>query len=952
MHNLTSPTMKKPIAITKLLCVLLCSTALSVYAQNRELKLSGAEIVAYNSDTKLPNIIRFQVSHPVNNSTFIAWADFALNLSPGLSFKSYRIETDELGMTHERYKQYYNNLPVEGTGIVVHSKNKYITSLNGDYIQNMEVPVSPVLTEAQALQKALAKVNAKRYKWENKKDEQFMGEAFHKPVFSFYPKGELVIIHKKQSDYSAASYNLAFKFNIYAEEPLYRANVFVDAATGAILEEQNLICTIDVTGTASTVYSGQQQITFDSYGTGQYRLRETGRGNGIETYNCSNTTSHSNTDFTNTSTTWGGTGNDKPSTDAHWGAEKTYDYYFQKFNRNSIDNNGYKLLSYVHYDNNYVNAFWDGQRMTYGDGSSSQGFGVMTGLDVCGHEITHGLVSNTASLGNGESGALNEGFADIFGTTIEKFARPSQSDWIMGAELTTNGQGIRNMSDPKQMQQPDTYMGTNWSSSGEVHKNNGPCIYWYYLMCQGGTGTNDNNSAYNVAAIGMDDAAKIAYRGLTYYFTTSTDYAAARNYSIQAAVDLFGNCSPQVITCTNAWYAVGVGTQYSVAGVVASFLSAQTASCSVPATIPFNNTTTNGASYTWDFGDGSTSTLINPTHTYTQAGTYTVKLTAIGCNSSQDVQVKNAYISINPPASPVTTGGLNCGPGTVTMTASGAGTLTWYDTQGNQLGTGTSFTTPFINSTTTYNVTASNIQAPVTGAPAANTTLGGGGYLNYSHYLIFDVIEPLTIQTVDVYAQSAGSRTVELQDATGTVLSTQTVNIAAAGKNTITLNFHVNTGTGYRLAAAGTTIDLYRNNAGAVYPYNIASLVSVTGTDVSANNPAYYYYYYNWTVQKDPCTSAAISAIALIDSCAGIEQHSLENILIYPNPASAYVTIGNNHKDLSVKLIDQIGRLIRQLSFQENESIKIDLTQLAEGIYYLQLSNEESTMGKRLLIQR
>ena len=116
-------------------------------------------------------------------------------------------------------------------------------------------------------------------------------------------------------------------------------------------------------------------------------------------------------DFTDGDNFWNNTSNlDNYATDAHWGAEMTYDYFFSMFNRNSIDGNGFALVSYVHYGNNYSNAFWDGQRMTYGDGNNNP----FTALDITGHEITHGLTNFTANLVyQNESGALNESFSDI-----------------------------------------------------------------------------------------------------------------------------------------------------------------------------------------------------------------------------------------------------------------------------------------------------------------------------------------------------------------------------------------------------------------------------------------------------------------------------------------------------------------------------------------------------------
>ncbi|HXC06184.1 MAG TPA: M4 family metallopeptidase, partial [Bacteroidia bacterium] len=436
---------------------------------------------------------------------------------------------DAMGFTHTRYKEYYNAFPVEGSMLIAHSRNGKVISINGDYIQQVGASAAPALTEAQALKAALSKVNARTY-------------------ITSSPKGELVVVHRSKADYQAAAYRLAYKFNIYASVPLYRANVFVDAVDGNILDEQNLICTVDVLGTGVTKYSGSVPMTSDNYGTGQYRLRETGRGNGIQTYNLANGSTYVNTDFTNTTSTWNLGGNDQAAADAHWGAEMTYDYYKNVHSRNSIDNAGYNLLSYVHYSTNFVNAYWDGTEMTYGDGDISQGFMIMTALDVCGHEITHGLTSFTAALNGGgtdEASALNEGFSDIFGTTIEAFARPSQHDWIMGGDITCttagvpNGTGIRDMSNPKNLGQPNCYLGTNWDPNGECHNNNGPCIYWYYLLCQGGSGTNDIGSVYTVTPLGMSEAQMIAYRGLTVYLTPSTTYADARNYTIQAATDLY-----------------------------------------------------------------------------------------------------------------------------------------------------------------------------------------------------------------------------------------------------------------------------------------------------------------------------------------------------------------------------------------------------------------------------
>ena len=400
-------------------CLLILGNANVISAQGQQAKINNATVISYSNVTHLPNFIRFNSDYNLSPDQFSDWARYNLNLDPSVSFVSYSNEKDQLGFTHVRFKQYINDLPIEGTMMIAHVKGGRLVSVNGDYYSAVN-PNTNVISVSQdaALLTALKKVNAKKYKWENQ-EETAMMKATYGPSFSYYPTGTIVAIHKAGTDYSAGNIRSAYKFDIYAEEPLSRAYIYVDAQNGEVINEQQLIHTTDVVGTASTVYSGTVTMTSDNFNTNQYRLQEVGRGNGIKTFNMSNSTNYTTTDFTNNSSTWNTNGPDQAATDAHWGAEMTYDYYNTVHSRNSIDGNGYNLLSYVHYSNNYANAFWDGTRMTYGDGSTNSGFTIMTGLDVCGHEITHGLTTFTANLNGPEGDALNEGCSDIMGTTIE-----------------------------------------------------------------------------------------------------------------------------------------------------------------------------------------------------------------------------------------------------------------------------------------------------------------------------------------------------------------------------------------------------------------------------------------------------------------------------------------------------------------------------------------------------
>lgn len=943
--------------MTKLYSTLIVSCFCSlVFAQQKSIKLEGAK-VDYNSNvTNLPLQVSFDNGKHLSEFQFEDWMKKELVRSQEISFAALKSERDVLGFTHKRLQQYYKGYKIEGAVIVTHSKNNEVKSFNGDWFKDITINNSIALTEPQALQFALNKVNAKKYKWQNKAEELHMQEVLNNPNFSYLPVGELCIVTKIDPKDKTVTYNYVYKFSIYAEEPLYKAHVYVDASSGDIIHEQNLICTIDAVGSANTKYSGTQPITTDSYTSG-YRLREAGRGNGIETYNLSNSSSYTNTDFTNTTNTWTITTTNQAATDAHFGAEVTYDYFMQKHNRNSIDGNGFKLLSYVHYSTNYVNAFWDGLRMTYGDGQLSQGFTIMTALDVCGHEITHGVVENSANLGSGEAGALNESFADIFGTCTEWFARPSQHDWVMGADITTNSQGIRNMSNPNALQEPDTYQGTYWDAGGEVHINAGPSNFWFYLLAVGGSGTNDNSNAYNITSITMEKAAAIAYRALTVYMTPSTDYANVRNYTIQAAKDLYGACSNEVIQTTNAWYAVGVGAQYVPGVIGADFNANKTSSCSLPVVVDFDNATAAGLNFTWHFGDGTTDVAENATHTYTANGTYSVSLVANGCaNGAKDSITKVNYITIDAPSIPAVSDENICSNTSATFSATGTGLINWYNTANKDvlLGSGNSFSTPTLSNNATYYAVNTLTYSPMFGGPATNTVFGAGSNFNSNsdRYLIFDVLVASTLKTVKVVSNSAGNRTIELRDPSGAVLQSTVVNIPA-GTQTVTLNFNLLPGTNYQLGTSGTLVDMWRNNTntGAGYPFNIGGLVNITTADAGST---FYYYFYNWQVQQADCESTPIPVNANVSVCTGIKEVAFENgITIYPNPASEKMTI-NLTEELKattqrVEIYDALGKIVKIVPVATVETT-IAITDLARGVYTCRFINTTNqTIVKRFV---
>jgi len=647
--------------------------------------VKDAESLIMINDDYLPAYIKFSEGSEIDLSSVQSWLSDNFKLSPGFGLQFIRSEKDQIGYTHYKYQQTINGIPVLNGTYIAHVKDNKVISLNGKIKKYIEPNTGAALTEAAALQYALNYVNATEYKWQIPAEENYIKYITGNPEATYYPKGLLYIVPAK-GNFATDKYRIAYRFDVYANKPVSRQYIFIDANTGEVIKTLNEIQTSNVTATADTKYSGTRTFTTDYTGS-TYRLRETGRGLGIETYNMALGTTYSSTDFTNATTTWTGTNaaKDEVARDAHWGAEMTYDYYYTKFSRSSVDNAGLKLLSYVHanlvgmgYSDN-VNAFWDGTRMTYGDGNTT--YSPLTTLDICGHEITHGVTSFTANLDyQDESGAMNEGFSDIFGTCIEFYAKPplSTGNWTIGEQI---GSAFRSMSNPNLYSQPDTYNGTNWytgtGDNGGVHTNSGVLNYWFYLLCQGGSGTNDIGSAFSVTGITMTKAEQIAYRTLTVYLTSSSTYADARTYSILACQDLYGGCGAEAQAVTNAWYAVGIGAAWSSTPTTADFTACPTTFCSAPATVQFTNTSTNGNTFKWYFGDGTTSTTSSPSHIYTSVGVYNVKLVAIGGTCGSDSITKTAFINISTSnACPVNMP--QTGSGTTQTTCSG----TLYDSGG------------------------------------------------------------------------------------------------------------------------------------------------------------------------------------------------------------------------------------------------------------------------------
>jgi Zn-dependent metalloprotease len=303
------------------------------------------------------------------------------------------------------------------------------------------------------------------------------------------------------------------------------------------------------------------------------------------------------------------TKNDDVALDAHWGAEIVVRYWAKIHNRSSYDNKGTKITNYVHYGDAYDNAFWNGTAMTYGDGSYQGGtnpngsFGPLTSMDVCGHEIGHGVCSNTSDLVYArESGAMNEGFSDIWAASVENYVLTQIDNslpydpWGIGEQIDENDGGLppgevgstalRWMDDPKAEGNPDTYGGDNWSDPQcieptlandqcGVHNNSGVLNKWYYLLVEGSgknftlgkdkasadDEVNDVMTPYVVEGLGFLIAEQITFKAEV-MLTPNATFEEMRDASILVAQQEYGQFSNEQKQVTNAWYAVNVGGEF------------------------------------------------------------------------------------------------------------------------------------------------------------------------------------------------------------------------------------------------------------------------------------------------------------------------------------------------------------------------------------------------------
>ena len=529
------------------------ATGLPVFIERKATKQSAVN-ASKNSGARLPAAAAVSAAY-----RFMGQVRELLKLdNPDENFTVARTETDDLGQMHVRLTQTHRGVPVLGAELVAHLTDGEVTVLNGRYqaIPD-ELSTTPKLALGDASERAFSDVG------KTAKVRSF-GDNILKMKAS---EGDLYVFTTEKGEAKLA-YALTIRPNL-----LERWEYVIDAQTGDVLDKYNHTCTFvgpvpasgrDLNGVTRSFKTYQQssnafymidasrpmfnattsKMPGDPVGVLWTVDAKNVQGDNPKIYQI---TSNNNTDWNATAIS------------AHYNAGIAYDYYKNTFNRNALNGNGATMVSLINVVDDdgkgLDNAYWNGQIMAYGNGRLLKP--LAGALDVAGHEMTHGVIQNTANLQyKSQSGAINESFADVFGAMIDR------ANWTLGEQIATASilpsGALRDLSNPNQggkSKDPNGYQPATMSQyentsedNGGVHINSGIPNFAFYKFA---------------TVVGKDKAEKVYYRALTTYLVRTSQFLDLRLAVIKATGDLFGATGPEVTAAKNAFDAVGIveGTQ-------------------------------------------------------------------------------------------------------------------------------------------------------------------------------------------------------------------------------------------------------------------------------------------------------------------------------------------------------------------------------------------------------
>ncbi|MFF0134086.1 M4 family metallopeptidase [Streptomyces mirabilis] len=687
---------------------------------------------------------------------------------------------DQDGTLHTRYERTYAGLPVLGGDVIVHTPPASLAAGTVSSTFNNKRTIKVASTTATFTKSAAASKALKAAK--SLAAEKPTTDSAHKVIWAGSGTPKLAwetVIGGLQDDGTPS-----------------QLHVITDATTGQELYRYQGI----KTGTGNTQYSGTVTLNTTLSGS-TYQLYDTTRG-GHKTYSLNNGTSGTGTLMTDSDDTWGtgaGSNTQTAGADAAYGAQETWDFYKNTFGRSGIKNDGVAAYSRVHYSSAYVNAFWDDSCfcMTYGDGSG--GTHALTSLDVAGHEMSHGVTSNTAGLDySGESGGLNEATSDIFGTGVEFYANNASDpgDYLIGEKIDINGDGtpLRYMDKPSK----DGGSADSWYSGVgnlDVHYSSGPANHMFYLLSEGSGTKVINGVTYNsttsdgvaVAGIGRAAALQIWYKALTSYMTSSTNYAGARTAALNAATALYGASSTQYAGVANAFAGINVGSHVTPpsSGVTVTNPGSQSSTVGTAVSLQISASSTNTGSLSYAATGLPTGLSINSstgaiTGTPTTAGTYSTTVTVTDSTGATGTASFTWTVSSSGGGGTCTSAQLLGNPGfesgNTTWTAS-SGVITNSSSQAAHAGS--------------YKAWLDGYGSTHTDTLSQSVTIPSGCKASFTFYLHIDTAETTTSTAYDKLTVTAGTTTLasysNLNKATG--YTQKTFDLSSFAGTTVALKF-------------------------------------------------------------------------------------------------------------------------------------------------------------------
>lgn len=625
----------------------------------------------------------------INPETFFDQFSNTLGLNKHYRFKAVKDETDEKQIRHRRYQLFFKNIPVEGVEYLLHSKGNRMESANGRIVEDLDIDIDKPMPEKQALDYALA-------------DQKLTADAFKGK--EKLPKGDLVIA-AISDDFVRENFRLCYAFDIQHETVKDPVRLYVDAQSGAIVRQLPLILrcfgipghvhtencvqelkqpvqvvdakSILVASTFVPNYArylnGQGALTFETSPTtgnasGPNSLSLPGTNQEIRRLNSPypgglvENVFNNQPIIVNATLAWANTVPN--ATTAHWLSQRTNDYFRIKHNHLGFNgtNQDYPR-ALVDAQNVFITGYDRNRTIIVGYGPTD-----MTGqtvdltrsfvtADVMGHEYTHAIIQNTTPLVySGESGAINESIADIFGTAYERYLFPDNSpanirwNW----NIAEDAYQLRDMENPRRsfppydpnfaanrpdIGQPDSYTGTAWwpvqppcnngNDNCGVHVNSGVMNGWFHDVAN----EDPNNNTF----IGFDVATDVVYKALRYYMTSTSNYQNAREATWIAAGVYYGQCSDIQRRVARAWTARGLniidcppGCDYSLNNITVT----GNTNCNGQITLTTTcngafNESCDGVSYNWSgpnvvVNDASTTTATLPassgSHIYLVSG--------------------------------------------------------------------------------------------------------------------------------------------------------------------------------------------------------------------------------------------------------------------------------------------------------------------------------------------